>query len=122
MTKTPGTLFLENLVDVNNTWGCILNDSATRLAISDDIEAEYDVYDWLLEVMDDDDPEVTREDFREFIGREYDELRALFSADKVCEIDAILVQRAIEDADIECFLEIIGSDFPHLLEAMNRDD
>lgn len=122
MKKTPGTLFLENLVDANNSWACILCDSATRLAISDDMEAEYDTYDWLLEVMDDDDPDVTREDFEEFISRDCDELRALFSADEVHEIDAALVQRAIEDADTECFLEIIGSNFPNLLEAMNRDD
>lgn len=122
MKKTPGTLFIENLVNVNNSWACILSDSATRLAVSDDIEAEYDTYDWLLEVMDDDDPEVTHEDFRKFIGRNYDELRAIFSADEVHEIDAMLVRRAIKDADTECFLEIIEADFPALHVAMNKDN
>jgi hypothetical protein len=113
---TPGLEYLNNLAEVNSTWQEWLGDAAIRVAISDDVEAEYDLLD---EINSLEQTVVTEKDFEEFICGQASEITEEWNSNEgVHEFDAVFIARAIELADTECFMDLLKERFQNVYEAV----
>lgn len=128
-TKTMTAIeFLNDLYDVNSTWREWLGDAVVRTVIQGCMDGDEEE---LLRCLNEDHEEygrpfVTMDDLWKFSEYAVTELTRRWEereeSGEIDEEEFYWIDRAIEDTDIECYLECLAGRFPRLHAAFTASE